>query len=68
LLHDAEQRLLAGTSNMTDPDVGNEQRALLLRTLNEVSATLGAASSAITQTWFTHVQELHTLNAGEVRA
>ncbi len=64
MLHDAEQRLLAGTSNMTDPDVGNEQRALLLRTLNEVSA----ASSAITQTWSTHVQELHTLNAGEVRA
>lgn len=68
LLVDAERHLLSGASGMNTPEPGSEQRAQLLRTLHEVSAALGAASGAITQTWFTHVQELHPLNAGEVRA
>lgn len=66
LLIDAEQRLLASASGMTNPDVDNEQRTRLLDTLSEVTSSLGAASSTITQTWFTHVQELHSLNTGAV--
>ncbi|MDD5390675.1 MAG: circularly permuted type 2 ATP-grasp protein [Gallionellaceae bacterium] len=68
LLRDVEERLLANASRVTDPHLDREKRVQLIQILNEVSATLGTASGAITQTWFTHVQELHTLNAGGVQS
>lgn len=64
LLQEAEQCLLAGACGVIDPDVAAEQRARLILVLNAVSTHLGNASAAVTQIWFTHVQELHSMNAG----
>jgi uncharacterized circularly permuted ATP-grasp superfamily protein/uncharacterized alpha-E superfamily protein len=62
-LSGAEERLLACKSCVADPQGDAEQRALLIRTLNEVGGHLANTSGAITHTWFSHVQALHTFNA-----
>jgi uncharacterized alpha-E superfamily protein len=61
LLASAEQLLHASAAGVADPYPGDERQTRLIRTLGEVGGHLGNASCAITQTWFTHVQELHAL-------
>ena len=63
LLASAEQLLRASASGVADPYFEDAPHARLIRTLDAVGGHLGNASCAITQTWFTHVQALHTFNA-----
>lgn len=61
LLHRAEQCLLAGAPRVAAQSMSPEERARLIKLLAEVTGHLSRVSDAITQTWFTHVQELHPL-------
>lgn len=59
----ALDRLDVDKANLANPMLEVEERARLNFMLGEVSGHLYRASDAITQTWFTHAQELHALSA-----
>ena len=63
LLHGAEERLKAGANCAEDLYIDAGEREILIQVLKEVTGSLSGTSDAIAQTWFTHVQALHALNA-----
>ncbi len=63
LLHCAEERLKASANCAEDLYIDAGERELLIQVLKEVTGSLSGTSDAIAQTWFTHVQALHALNA-----
>ncbi|MBU1666637.1 MAG: circularly permuted type 2 ATP-grasp protein, partial [Gammaproteobacteria bacterium] len=65
LLLAAEQRLIAERTALADLGLTSAQCAQLIQTLYEVRVLIGEVSNAITHAWFTHVQEMHTFNAGQ---
>lgn len=59
----AEARLINGRSHVLAPDPETQERTRLIQLLGDINVDLYGASDAITQTWFTHAQELHALSA-----
>jgi uncharacterized alpha-E superfamily protein len=61
-LIDAANLLQTSAASITSAVVDANERQYLVQVLRDVTSHLWAASDAITQTWFTHVQEMHALN------
>ncbi len=62
-IHAAQTRLTNGRSNVVTLSPEPETRVRLIQLLGDINVDLYRASDAITQTWFTHAQELHALSA-----